>query len=103
VQTVAFAATTPEDTGRATSLFSTQFQVASAVGVALFGAILFTGIRDRTAAAVAGSGTAEAIREAQLAAYHRAFLWVVLFAFAGAVIAALFVRDADAASTMGPT
>jgi EmrB/QacA subfamily drug resistance transporter len=102
VQTVAFAATSLEDTGRATSMFSTQFQVAGAVGVALFGAILFTGIRDRTAAVLGDGGTQEAVRQAQLAAYHRAFLWVVIFALAGAVIAWLFVRDSDAASTIGP-
>jgi MFS family permease len=101
LQASAFASITMADTGRASSLFSTQRQVASAVGVAILGAILFTGIRTKTAAAAAAGATGEGLEKAQLEAYHRSFLWVVIFYVVGAV-AALFVRDADAAATMGP-
>jgi hypothetical protein len=75
--------------------------MASAVGVAILGAILFTGLQEKTAAAVAAGATSEGVQQAQLAAYHRAFLWVVIFYAIGA-LAALFVRDSDAAATMGP-
>ena len=101
LQASAFATISLPDTGRASSLFSTQRQLASAVGVAILGAILFTGLRVKTAAAVAAGATSEGVQRAQLDAYHRAFLWVVIFYAVGAV-AALFVRDADAAATMGP-
>jgi len=101
LQASAFASISIADTGRASSLFSTQRQVASAVGVAILGAILFTGIQARTATAVAAGASSEGVKQAQLDAYHRAFLWVVIFYVVGAV-AALFVRDADAAATMGP-
>jgi EmrB/QacA subfamily drug resistance transporter len=101
LQASAFASISIADTGRASSLFSTQRQVASAVGVAILGAILFTGIRAKTAAAVAAGASSEGVKQAELDAYHRAFLWVVIFYVVGA-IAALFVRDADAEATMGP-
>ena len=101
LQASAFASISLADTGRASSLFSTQRQVASAVGVAILGAILFTGIRTKTAAAAAAGATSEGLKKAQLEAYHRSFLWVVIFYVVGA-IAALFVRDDDAAATMGP-
>ena len=101
LQALAFATISPADTGRASSLFSTQRQMASAVGVAMLGAILFTGLKANTAAAVAAGATSEGVQQAQLDAYHRAFLWVVIFYAIGA-IAALFVRDSDAAATMGP-
>ena len=45
--------------------------------------------------------SSEGVKQAQLGAYHRVFLWVVIFYAVGAV-AALFVRDVDAAATMGP-
>jgi EmrB/QacA subfamily drug resistance transporter len=101
LQASAFATISMADTGRASSLFSTSRQLASAVGVAILGAILFTGINARTATARAAGATSEGVKQAQLGAYHRVFLWVVIFYAAGA-IAALFVRDVDAAATMGP-
>ena len=101
LQASAFATISMADTGRASSIFSTSRQLASAVGVAILGAILFTGISARTATAVAAGETSEGVKAAQLGAYHRVFLWVVIFYAVGA-IAALFVRDVDAAATMGP-
>ena len=101
LQASAFATISMADTGRASSLFSTSRQLASAVGVAILGAILFTGINARTAAARAAGATSEGVKQAELGAYHRVFLWVVIF-YAAGTIAALFVRDVDAEATMGP-
>jgi EmrB/QacA subfamily drug resistance transporter len=101
LQASAFATISIADTGRASSLFSTQRQIASAVGVAILGGILFTGLRVRAAAAVAAGATSEGVQHAQLGAYHRAFFWVVVF-YAVAALASLLVRDSDAAATMGP-
>jgi hypothetical protein len=102
LQASAFATISPADTGRGSSLLSTSRQIASAVGVAVLGAILFTGISARIAAAeVVAGATAQSVHRSTLGAYHRTFLWVAILYAAGA-IAALFVRDADAAATMGP-
>ncbi len=101
LQTASFATIAPADTGRGSSLFATQRQVSSAVGVAILGAILFTTLKTKTAAAAAAGLTGEALRDAQLDAYHRAFLWVAIFYFVGTCVAFL-VRDEDAANTMRP-
>jgi MFS family permease len=100
LQASSFARISPQDTGRGSSLFSTQRQVSSALGVAVLAAILFTGLKERVARAAAAGLEGRALQEAQLGAYHRAFLWVaVLYAIGAAV--SLMVRDADAANTMG--
>jgi EmrB/QacA subfamily drug resistance transporter len=101
LQASAFATISLADTGRGSSLLSTSRQIASAVGVAVLGAILFTGVRARSAAAAATGASADVVHRAQLGAYHRTFLWIAIFYAVGAV-AALFVRDADAAATRGP-
>lgn len=99
LQASSFANISPRDTGRGSSLFSTARQVSSALGVAVLGAILFTALKAKTATAVAAGVTGRALQEIQLDAYHRAFLWVAIFYFVGAVVS-LLVRDADAANTM---
>ena len=99
LQASSFARVSPQDTGRGSSLFATQRQVSSALGVAVLAAILFTGLRAKTAAAVTAGLTGGALQDAQMAAYHRAFLWVGIFYFLGAAVS-LLVRDADAANTM---
>lgn len=99
LQASAFATVSMADTGRGSSLFSTQRQISSAIGVAVLGAILFTGLAARTAAATAAGATADGVKAAQLEAYHHAFLWVALFYFAAALVS-LLVRDRDAAETM---
>jgi EmrB/QacA subfamily drug resistance transporter len=97
VQAASFATIPPSDTGRASSLFSTQRQVGAAFGVALLATILST----RTTALVADAlphGDI-AILNAQVTAFHQAFFASALLAGAG-IIAAMFVRDSDAISTM---
>jgi EmrB/QacA subfamily drug resistance transporter len=97
LQASAFATISLADTGRGSSLFSAQRQISSAIGVAVLGAILFTGLQHKTAATVGAS--LGVVRSAQLDAYHHAFLWVAIFYFVAALVT-LSVRDADAAATM---
>ena len=101
LQASSFARISPSDTGRGSSLYSTQRQVSSALGVAVLGAILFTTLKARTTVALAAGVEGRALQQVQLAAYHRAFLWVSILYFIGTAVA-LLVRDADAASTMAP-
>jgi EmrB/QacA subfamily drug resistance transporter len=101
LQASTFATISAADTGRGSSLYSTQRQVSSALGVAFLGAILFTALTAKTTAASAAGATGRALAEAQLGAYHQAFAWVAILFFVAAVVA-LSVRDADAANTMAP-
>jgi EmrB/QacA subfamily drug resistance transporter len=99
LQAASFAHIAPADTGRGSSLFATFRQLSSALGVAMLAAVLFTSLRDETTAATAAGLGGRALELAQLDAYHRAFLWVAVAYFIGAVVS-LLVRDADAANTM---
>jgi EmrB/QacA subfamily drug resistance transporter len=99
VQAASFATIPSSETGRASSLFSTQRQVGSAFGVALLATILTS----RTTALVADAlpHGELAVLDAQVTAFHQAMFASALLAAAG-IVAALFVRDRDAASTMRP-
>jgi EmrB/QacA subfamily drug resistance transporter len=99
LQASSFARISPADTGRGSSLFATGRQVSAALGVAVLAAILFTGLRAKSAVGAAAGLEGDALLNLQLEAYHRAFLWVAIFYFAGAFIG-LLVRDTDAANTM---
>jgi EmrB/QacA subfamily drug resistance transporter len=97
LQAASFATIPPSETGRASSLFSTQRQVGSAVGVALLATIL-TSRTTALVADVAGMGDA-AVLDARVSAFHQAMFASALLAVAG-IVASLFVRDSDAASTL---
>ncbi|HEV2368521.1 MAG TPA: MDR family MFS transporter [Acidimicrobiales bacterium] len=89
-QTAAFATMSGPDTGRASTLFNTQRQLGSAVGVAIL----------TTVVAAAGPYTRQAGHTvSNLGAYHDAFVTAALLAVAAAG-AALAINDADAAETM---
>lgn len=88
VQTAAFAATSHRDMGGATTLLSTQQQIASALGVAILTTVL-----------IAAGSVALPGGEANLATYRAAFATAAVFALVGAGVA-LFIRDADAAATI---
>jgi MFS family permease len=87
LQAATYANISPEDTGRASAIYSTQRQVSAALGVGILTTVLLTRLKVATSPAGA------------LSAYHAAFLLgaclVVL-----AAISALLIRDEDAASTI---
>jgi EmrB/QacA subfamily drug resistance transporter len=97
MQAASFATIAPSDTGRASSLFSTQRQVGAAFGVALLATILAS--RTNTLVAEALPNGEAAVVDAQVSAYHQAMFASALLAAVG-IIAALFVRDSDAAPSM---
>ncbi|MFC0434706.1 DHA2 family efflux MFS transporter permease subunit [Kutzneria buriramensis] len=82
-QTAAFAQVPRASTGAASTLYNSGRQAGSAVGVAVLGSVL--------AAAGAGPG--------HLVGYHVAFA-VAAGLMIAAAVAALFVKDGDAAATM---
>ncbi|MBW7959682.1 MAG: DHA2 family efflux MFS transporter permease subunit [Candidatus Promineofilum sp.] len=88
VQTAAFAATSHRDMGGATTLLSTQQQLAGALGVAIM-----------TTVFVAAGPVVMPGGEANLTPYRVAFATAAVFALLGAVVA-LLIRDADAAATI---
>jgi EmrB/QacA subfamily drug resistance transporter len=91
IQTAAYATTSLADTGRATSLFNTQRQVAYAVGVALAATVI--------AAQLGGlDDAAPAVQ--RLGAYQAGFLAVGLI-MAPAAIVSWFIHDDDVAATRG--
>jgi EmrB/QacA subfamily drug resistance transporter len=89
-QAAAFSTITGAATGRASTLFNTNRQLGSAVGVAVLGTILASvGLVKHTA-----GGTVP-----NLTAYHLAFIAAAIIALIGAV-GALAIKDADAAPSM---
>lgn len=98
VQAATFATISPASMGRASSLFSTNRQVASAVGVAALATVLI----DRTAAHIGDLGaavTTEAARHATLLGFHDAFLVATIMGALG-FFSAFLIRDEDAAATL---
>ncbi len=91
IQTAAYATTSLEDTGRATSLFNTQRQVAYAAGVALAATVI--------AAQLGGLDDAAPAID-RLGAYQAGFLAVGLI-MAPAAIVSWFLNDDDVAKTRG--
>jgi predicted MFS family arabinose efflux permease len=91
LQAATFATITPADTGQASAIFSTQRQVAAALGVAILATVL--SVRLPGGDVVAGTD--------QVSAFHGAFLVGGALALIGA-LASLVIRDSDAAPTMRP-
>ena len=83
IQAAVFTNISPAQTGRASSFFNTNRQVASSFGVAVLGAVLFELL-------VAGSSALT-----QLNAYHFAFAFAVVLGLIG-IIFGLTVKDKDA-------
>lgn len=98
LQAATFARTAAASMGRATSLFNTSRQVATAAGVAVLATVLVS--RRQTEIAALGPAASAAGRaQAQLDAYHAAFLAAVGFAVLGLLVVSL-IRDSDAAPSM---
>ena len=89
-QAAAFATVSHAETGQASSLFNSQRQLGSAVGVAVLATVL---------AAVGTTHTVSGHSQPNLASYHAAFLTAAVIALIGSAVA-LTIRDKDAASTM---
>ncbi len=97
LQTAVYARISKAETGRASSIFSTQRQMSSAFGVAIAATVLTTGIRNSVHP---GMGP-EAIQTAKLGAYRDGFLATAAM-FVVAAAASWFIDDEDAAETMSP-
>ena len=95
LQAATYANITPEDTGRATAIFSTQRQVAAALGVSILTTVLIEAAGTFTIL-VGGSAAAT---DAALHGFHLAFLAGAVIVFCAALVG-LLIRDSDAASTM---
>ena len=97
LQAATYATITPTDTGRATAIFSTQRQVAAALGVATSATVLATATQ-RHLASIGGATGPRAIA-ARVSAYHDVFIVAAILAF-GAAAVSFLIRDEDAAATM---
>lgn len=93
VQTASYSQIPPADIGRASALFSTQRQMSTSIGIALMATVLasFTTL----------SATPTDPQQA-LTGYHWTFALAAGLALMAALVAALSVRDEDAAATMLP-
>ena len=89
-QAASFATVSHADTGNASSLFNSQRQLGSALGVSLVTTVI---------AAVGAVHVVAGRTVPNLTAYHAAFLTAAGVALAGAAVA-LTINDADAAATM---
>ena len=96
-QTATFSTISSSETGRASSLFNTNRQVAASVGVA----VLTTVLIEQTATYVAGVSGAAASAQAELLAFHDAFAVSLVFGLLG-ILFALRIHDQDAAASMQP-
>ena len=96
-QSATFATITPAETGRASSLFSTQRQMSAAIGVATLATVWLS----RTKARVGSLTIPAAVRHARLRGFHDAFIGGAIIAVLGSC-AALLIHDEDAAAIMKP-
>jgi len=96
-QAATFSSINSEETGRASSLFITNRQVAASVGVAVLATVLL----EQTATYVASAAGTAAAAQAQLLAFHAAFAAAVVFGLLG-IVFALRIHDKDAAASMQP-
>jgi EmrB/QacA subfamily drug resistance transporter len=94
MQAASYATISPADTGRASSIFSTQRQIGVSLGVALLASIL-------TAHMALDRLPRPGEIDDALAGFQLAFGTAVVLAFMAA-FAALFIRDSEAAGTMRP-
>jgi EmrB/QacA subfamily drug resistance transporter len=102
LQAATYATISSRATGRASSLFNTNRQVASSIGVAIGVTVLVQRTQTLVPAAIRAAQPAAralAAQNAVLTSFHYAFATTIVMAALG-VIFALMIRDADAAPTM---
>lgn len=101
LQAATFAQTRQASMGRATSMFNTSRQVATATGVAVLTTVLVSRTRGELSE-VGAAASAAARAQAHVEAYHAAFLAAAAFAVVG-ILVTLLIRDSDAAPSMRRT
>ena len=99
LQAATFASVPPEDTGRASSIFSTQRQIGAALGVATLATVLTSRTDSLVSKAIPNGDLA--VLNARVTAFHQALFAAAVLAALG-IIASLFVHDSDAAASMHP-
>jgi MFS family permease len=97
IQAATYSTISQQDQGRASSLFNTNRQVASSVGVAILATVLAQSLSTQTR----GATTPQAIANGALTAFHYAFAVAVVLALLAALFA-LFIHDEDAKASMEP-
>jgi hypothetical protein len=95
LQAASYAKISPEATGRASAIFSTQRQLAGAVGVAVLSTVLASTIPQKFGRSV----VAPELVKKYTTAFHWTFFAATLLTFLAAGLA-LLVRDEDAKATM---
>jgi len=98
LQAATYANVSAQDTGRASAIFSTQRQVAAALGVAVLATVWIS----RTDALTAGVTDPAAAARQAVAGFHAAYI-VGAGMIAAAVAAGFLIRDSDAAASMRET
>jgi EmrB/QacA subfamily drug resistance transporter len=102
LQTATYATISSQATGRASSLFNTNRQVASSIGVAVAVTVLVQRTQTLVPTAISAAQPAAralAAQSAVLTSFHYAFATTIVMAALG-VLFALMIRDSDAAPTM---
>ena len=94
MQASSYSSIAPADNGRASSIFSTQRQVAISIAVAILGTILAHHV-------TFGAGGKVADPQRALDGFRVTFFVTASLALVGA-LSALMIRDSDAAATMAP-
>jgi MFS family permease len=93
-QAATFSTISSEETGRASSLFNTNRQVAASMGVAVLATVL-----DEETRGHPSLGAGAAIHHAQLLGFHAAFAASIVFGLLG-IVFALRIHDEDAAPSL---
>jgi EmrB/QacA subfamily drug resistance transporter len=108
LQAATFSNISRADSGRASSLFNTNRQVASSFGVAILATVLADRTSSHVSAALAQLGANAdaaarnlAIQQATVDAFHDAFLAATIFGLI-AFAASFLIHDEDAAASMAP-
>lgn len=97
LQAATYSNITSTDTGRASAIFSTQRQVAAALGVSALATVWIS----RTNALNRGVTDPALLTHGALSGFHAAFLVAALLVVAAA-LSGLLIRDQDAAASMRP-
>jgi EmrB/QacA subfamily drug resistance transporter len=97
LQAATYANITPADTGRASAIFSTQRQVAAALGVSTLATVWISSTKAFTRGVTSAAGVAHGALNGFRLAFGIADVLI-----ACAAVSALLIRDADAAASMRP-